>query len=267
MADLMSLEESVVTAMDGTDKELFPFLPYILQDTWEIGAEPITIIKLIYKYANNFSNLNLLDLGCGKGAVSVMAAHKLNCRCHGIDAIPEFIDEARQKAIEYHVDHLCNFEVDDIRIRTKTLARYDIIILGAIGPVLGDCLSTLTSLLKNLNADGIIIIDDGYIENNSTFTHPLILKQKEIHQQIKSAGMELIDEVIMAKDEIKDSDNKIYANLEKRCLELMELHPDKQNLFQSYICKQVEENDVLENKIICSTMVIKTVRQKVIRGR
>src|SRR3990170_1662436 len=239
MADLISLEESVVTAMDGTDKELFPFLPYILQDTWEIGAEPITIIKLIYKYANNFSNLNLLDLGCGKGAVSVMAAHKLNCRCHGIDAIPEFIDEARQKAIEYHVDHLCNFEVDDIRIRTKTLARYDIIILGAIGPVLGDCLSTLTSLLKNLNADGIIIIDDGYIENNSTFTHPLI------------------DEVIMAKDEIKDSDNNIYANLEKRCLELMELHPDKQNLFQSYICKQVEANDVLENKVVCSTMVIK----------
>lgn len=33
-----TIEESVVQAMDGTDAELFPFLPYILQDLWEIGA-------------------------------------------------------------------------------------------------------------------------------------------------------------------------------------------------------------------------------------
>ncbi len=115
MADFISLEECVVAAMDGTDKELFPFLPYILQDTWEIGADPETIIKLIHKHLNNFSNLNVLDLGCGKGAVSIQLANKLKCRCHGIDAIPEFIDEARKKAIEYHVNHLCKFEVGDIR--------------------------------------------------------------------------------------------------------------------------------------------------------
>ena len=34
---MRSLEESVVTAMDGTNKKLFPFLPYIFQDIWEMG--------------------------------------------------------------------------------------------------------------------------------------------------------------------------------------------------------------------------------------
>jgi cyclopropane fatty-acyl-phospholipid synthase-like methyltransferase len=256
MADLISLEECVVTAMDGSDKELFPFLPYILQDTWEIGADPETIISLIQKHMSNFSNMNILDLGCGKGAISVMLANKLKCICHGIDAVPEFIDEANKKANEYSVSHFCNFEIGDIRIKTKILPRYDVIVLGAVGPVLGDYFSTLTALSNNLNPDGIIIIDDGYIENSSDFTHPLILKQNEVHRQIHAAGMKLLDEVIIAKDKIKEADESIYDNLKKRCLELIEKHPGKLNLFQAYIRKQEEENDVLENKIICSTMVL-----------
>ncbi len=255
--DMKSLEECVVTAMDGTDKELFPFLPYILQDTWEIGADAEIITSLIQKHMSNFSNLNVLDLGCGKGAVSIMLADKLKCRCHGIDAVPEFIDEANKKAKEYSVSLLCKFEIGDIRVKIKTLPRFDVIILGAIGPVLGNYFSTLTAVSDNLNPHGIIIIDDGYIENDSSYTHPLILKQNELHSQIEAAGMKLIDEVTIGKNEIKSADDQIFSSLKKRCLELIDMHPEKHNLFEAYIKKQEEENDVLENKIICSTMVIK----------
>lgn len=257
MADSISIEECVVAAMDGTDKELFPFLPYILRDTWEIGADPETIISLIQKHMREFPNMNVLDLGCGKGAVSVILSNKLKCRCHGIDAVPEFIDEANKKAKEYSVNHLCKFDVDDIRIKIKTLQRYDVIILGAVGPVLGNYFSTLTALANNLNPDGIILIDDGYIESSSGVTHPLILKQDEIHRQIEAAGMKLVDEAIIGKNEIKYADDQIFSSLKKRCLELMEMHPEKHNLFEAYIKKQEEENDVLENKIVCSTLVIK----------
>ncbi len=65
---LNTIEESVVIAMDGSDIELFPFLPYILQDVWEIGADPEAIKKLIKKHCNNLAELKVLDLGCGKGA-------------------------------------------------------------------------------------------------------------------------------------------------------------------------------------------------------
>jgi len=255
--DMKSLEECVVTAMDGTDKELFPFLPYILQDTWEIGADAEIITSLIQKHMPNFSILNVLDLGCGKGAVSVMLANKLKCNCHGIDAIPEFIDEANKKAKEYSVSHLCKFEIGDIRVKIKTLPRFDVIILGAIGPVLGNYFSTLIALSNNLNPDGVIVIDDGYFENDSSYAHPLILKQNELHSQIEAAGMKLIDEVIIGKNEIRCADDQIFSSLKKRCLELIDMHPEKHNLFEAYIKKQEEENDVLENKIICSTMVIK----------
>jgi len=51
---MRSLEESVVTAMDGTNKKLFPFLPYIFQDIWEIGADSNVIISLIRNELDNF---------------------------------------------------------------------------------------------------------------------------------------------------------------------------------------------------------------------
>ena len=257
---MKSLEESVVTAMDGTDKELFPYLPYILQDIWEIGADPEIIIRLIERHFINHDRLKILDLGCGKGAVSIKVAKKFGCSCYGIDAIPEFISDARKKAVEYNVEHLCRFEVGDIREKVKVLSSFDIIILGAIGPVFGDYYTTLTTLSGCLNETGVFIIDDGYIENNSNFTHPSIQKQETIIQQIHSAGMQLIEEVIIGKDDIKDSDDYIFDNLGKRCFELIERYPEKKNLFLDYIEKQEEENDVLENKVICSTMVIKRSR-------
>jgi ubiquinone/menaquinone biosynthesis C-methylase UbiE len=212
---MKTIEECVVTSMDGSDKELYPFLPYILQDIWEIGADPGAIIKLIRKHSSNYSNLKILDLGCGKGAVSVKVSKVFGCACYGIDAIPRFIAFAQQKAKEYNVDHLCSFEIGDIREKIKQLSGYDIILLGAIGPVFGDYYTTLTTLSRCLSKNGFFIFDDGYIEDNSNFSHPLINKKGAILKQIKRAGMELVEDDIMTREDIKDSDDYIFENLKK----------------------------------------------------
>ncbi len=104
---MKSLEESVATSLDCSGNSLLPYLPYILQDFWEIGASPEVIIDLIRKHKKNYSTLDVLDLGCGKGAVSIKVALELRCRCLGIDALSEFIDEARRRAQEYHVTSMC----------------------------------------------------------------------------------------------------------------------------------------------------------------
>jgi predicted DNA-binding protein YlxM (UPF0122 family) len=56
---------------------------------------------------------------------------------------------------------------------------------------------------------------------------------------------------------IVDSDGYIFDNLKQRCQELIEKYPNKQKLFLDYIRKQEIENDVLENKVIGTTLVIK----------
>lgn len=254
---MKTIEECVVKAMDGTDKELFPYLAYILQDVWEFGANPEAVIGLINKYFTHTAGLNVLDLGCGKGAVSIKVSQALGCRCHGIDAIAEFIEFARHKASELNVNHLCTFETADIRQRVKDLSGFDIIVLGAIGPVFGDYFHTLTTLKRCMNETGAIIIDDGYIEDSSDYSHPLISKKSTILQQIELAGMKLVEDDRMDRKDVKDSDDFIFEKLKKRCLELVEIFADNRHLFLDYIKQQEIENDVLENKIVGTTLLIK----------
>lgn len=251
---MKSLEDSVVRALDGTDPEIFPYIPYILQDLWEIGSSPETIIELIKKHKKITNSLHVLDLGCGKGAVSVKIAKELQCRCYGIDAVSEFIEYADLKAIEFGVESLCRFEVGDIRTKINELNSFDVIVLGSIGPVLGNYYQTLLSVSKCLNIGGIIIIDEGYIDNDSSFSHPLILKKDEILKQISEAGMQLTDEVIFNRNE--NQDRVILDRLTDRCNELIKMHPEKRALFENYIRNQERETELLEAKITCSTMVI-----------
>ncbi|HSV44059.1 MAG TPA: class I SAM-dependent methyltransferase [Candidatus Bathyarchaeia archaeon] len=257
MERLKTLQESIVKAMDGSDPGLIPFLPYILQDCWEIGSDPNTMIGLVRKHAQDHSHLRVLDLGCGKGAVSIRIAQEFKCACLGIDGIKEFIGEADRKAKEYVVGHLCRFEAGDIRERVKCLRGFDVIILGSIGPVFGDHSQTLGTLKECVTHNGIIIIDDGYIANGSDYVHPLVQKQDVVYRQIEDSGMQLIDEVVFDKNYIKGSDDAIYENLKKRCLELIEKFPAKATLFKDYIKRQEEENVVLEEKIVCAVMVIR----------
>jgi cyclopropane fatty-acyl-phospholipid synthase-like methyltransferase len=254
---MRTLEESVITSMDGSDIELFPFLPYILQDIWEIGSSPEVIIRLIRKHTNQRSTLKVLDLGCGKGAVSVRLAKEFSCNCVGVDAINEFVREAKEKAKEYGVEELCRFEVGDIRESVNGIEGFDIAILGAIGPIFGDYYSTLTTLSKCINQNGLIIIDDSYIADDSEFTHPLMRKLKDLLQQIRDSGMEFIDEEIINEEELRASDDYIFESLKTRCGELIKKHPNKSRFFENYLKKQEEEIDVLETRVVCSTMVIR----------
>jgi cyclopropane fatty-acyl-phospholipid synthase-like methyltransferase len=254
---MITTEQSIINAMDGDDASLVPFLHYILQDLWEIGAEPDAIIRLIRKHYSGITPAGVLDLGCGKGAVSVKIAANLGFQCHGIDALPEFIDHCRIKAEEYQVSHLCTFETADIRERIKNLNGFDIIILGAIGPVLGDYFHTFYTLLPHLNPDGLIIIDDGYIIDTSNYTHPGLLKESDLLKQVQQAGMQRIANQIFDRSTINESDEIMFKNLKRRCEELSAMHPDKKHVFDNYIKKQEEEFDVLENKIITSSMVFK----------
>ena len=254
---MKSIEESVVTAMDGSDKELFPYLPYILQDIWEIGTDPATVIDIIKANFRDYADLKILDLGCGKGAVSVKVAAALGCKCHGIDAVPEFVEYAKQKSIEHKVAHLCTFETGDIRKRIHDFSGYDVVVLGAIGPVFGDYHVTLTSLMGCLKDKGIFVIDDAYIEDDSTFSHPLIYRKSTMMEHIDQAGMELLENHKFDRDQIQDSDDYIYHNLKIRCEELIQKHPEKAQLFLNYVKKQEVEIDVLSNKVVATTMVIR----------
>lgn len=62
-------EEKLAAALSAETTELLPFLPYILQDFWELGSDPAVMAELINKHISLSESTRILDLACGKGAV------------------------------------------------------------------------------------------------------------------------------------------------------------------------------------------------------
>jgi len=253
-----TLEESIITAMDDNNISLIKHLPYILQDFWEIGTSPEEIIKIIRKYMVNYSDLNVLDLGSGKGAVSIKIASELNCKCFGIDGIDDFVIFSNNKSKEYNVNNICTFETGDIRTKIKTLGKYDIIILGAIGNVFGNYYETLMKLSPHINNEGLIIIDDAFVEDNCPQEYLNILQKSELINQVNNAGMEIIQ--IITIEDIPETEEEYgyeFKNIQKRCMELIEKYPKDKELLLGYIENQRREYEILSNEIIPAMFVIK----------
>jgi len=250
--------QSIVRSLDGENRDIYPHLAYLLQDLWEIGSSADVVLGLIRKrHLDQYSDFKVLDLGCGKGAVSIPMASVFGFRVHGIDAMPAFIEEACGKAEEYGVSHLCHFDLGDIRGRISNFRGYDLVLLGSIGPVLGTVLQTLKKIKSCVKPEGYVILDDGYISASSTIQSESYLSEAEMMRQIQEAGFICVDQQTMDSSFIRESNQKIYQAIEKRAIELMGQYPDKQDLFEEYLEAQARENQVLENMMICVTYLLK----------
>ena len=83
------------------------------------------------------------------------------------------------------------------------------------------------------------------------------LKHSQAIKRLKEAGVEVVDEHIIDRDFIVRSDREIYKRIEKQALELIKQYPQDKFLFESYLQKQKEENDFLENKFFGVTFLLR----------
>jgi len=252
---MTNVEEKLAKSLTADSTLLIPHLPYLLQDLWELGASPEDILKIIEKHVPVSSDMQILDLACGKGAVSVRLAKALGCRVKGIDIIPEFIEYAGIKATEYGVDKLCTFEVGDINRAVLTEKGYDVVIFGAVGDVLGAPEEALLKLKGTAKSGGYILIDDAYGDSGCEDGYAT---REQWLSYISGAGMVLLEDKLAAEEEIKSTNNEQLGVITKRAGELKKLYPDKARLFDDYVKNQQEECSQLENDIQGVTMLIKT---------
>lgn len=252
----MTVEEKLAKSLTAESVELIPYLPYLLQDLWELGSSPNDMLEMITKHIPVSKETRVLDLACGKGAVSVNLAKELGCMVKGIDIIPEFIDFAVQKALEFGVGELCEFLAGDITELVKTEKGYDIVILGAVGDVLGNAEETITLLKKTVKKGGYIIIDEAYGNDES---NPQYLTREQWLAIFNKTGVKLIEAKIVENDEIAKLNVEQQKWIIKRANELKEKLPGKAYLFDSYIQSQQAGCDELENEISGVTMLLKVI--------
>lgn len=250
---MKTTEEKLAQSLTANSIDLIPYLPYLLHDLWELGSSPNDMFELINQHVPISSETRILDLACGKGAVSVMLAQKLGCFVKGIDIMPKFIDFATLKAREYNVDDRCQFYVDNILESVNKEKEYDIVILGAVGDVLGTPTETITHLKKTIKRGGYILIDDAFAHDES---NPRILTKQQWLSVLEDNKMSLIDVKLIGNDELISINNQQQALIEVRAKELIQRYPQHRHLFEDYIQSQRDECEQLEHDMVGVTMLL-----------
>ena len=260
------IEEKLAASLTAETSDLLPFLPYLLQDFWELGSDPNALVKLIQTHADVSKHTKVLDLACGKGAVSVRIAQKLGAQVKGVDLIPAFTEFAVQKAAEHNVSDLCEFVVADINEAVEAARDYDIVILAAVGDALGSPAETLRKLRKTVKTGGYILIDECYLPDDGSqddvrYKNYDYLTEAEWHVLFADAGFELI-ETVLASDldspENHDSETGMVA-ITTRAQELMEKYPDQKEMFEGYIRSQQNEYDDMDSGVEGVVWVLKKI--------
>ena len=255
-------EEQLAVSLSARTTELLPFLPYLLQDFWELGSDPDVMARMIDRHVNTPGSARILDLACGKGAVSVKVAQKLGVTMKGIDLMPEFIEYATQKAREFHVDDLCEFQVADINEAVKTHRGYDAVIFGAAGMgVLGGPSQALEKLKATIKPGGLILIEEGYIPDDRSredirSNADAYLPLGHWIELFRQANLELVETASGHSEGDLDGDAGMSA-IAARAGELTEMHPDKIAIFEGYVSDQRDEYADLGDALACVTWVLR----------
>ncbi|MBI4744808.1 MAG: class I SAM-dependent methyltransferase [Actinobacteria bacterium] len=232
-------------------KELIPFLPELLSDIWILGSWPDRIIELL-KDLHLPENTQVIELGCGKGAVSIQVAKYLNYNVTGIDIFEPFLNEAKSKAVEYKVKHLCKFIKEDIaKFIDYNQTLFDVLIFAAVGTIGDNIQQTIYNLRKVVRPQGYIIIDDGFLSDDSPTTlkgYEYNCNYDETVKQLTYYGDKIIREIRISLKDLKDSNENNNICIKKRADKIIEKFPQMKHYIEVYIQNEKNECEFLETK-------------------
>lgn len=247
-----NIQENLARSLAAETTDAIPFIPYMLQDFWAIGINPDIVLTLLERNLKKGKEARVLDLACGKGAISVVTAAKFKVHVTGIDLMSDFIDVARTKAAEYGVNSICDFITGDINGHIEYQSGFYGVIFSAVGEVIGDLEETLIKLKGVLAEGGIIIIDNyDYIDKH------------ESGLLFRRLGLELVDEINesqarrnnLCSYELINNSSLGMGAIIRRASELSEMYPAQHRIFEDYVQYQHNEYTYIDNQGPASKVV------------
>jgi 2-polyprenyl-3-methyl-5-hydroxy-6-metoxy-1,4-benzoquinol methylase len=131
--------------------------------------EYFSLERELFKSNIKRDNLNILDVGCGSGALGAFLIANQNCKVHGFEINSNIIDIAKNNLTSVVEG---NIETDPIPFEFKS---FDYIVLGDVLEHLINPIPTLEKLKKYLSKDGILLVTTPNVKHWSV-TYNLIFK-------------------------------------------------------------------------------------------
>jgi SAM-dependent methyltransferase len=249
----------IAAALDATPK-LVPYLAELLTDLWDLGSSPDLVKDWLRELALP-AQTKVLDLGCGKGAISLTLARDLGFKVHGIDLFEPFILDARARASEWGLDHLCRFEQGDLKQALQSATGYDVVVYASVG-ALGRLDHTVARLRQTVGRGGYMVIDEGFlapgVDPQPGFG--TLVPHAETNRLLTSHGDEILHERTMDPAEMRALDERYIESISTRAEELAAAHPGDADLIRSYIDRQQAAAAAWERSAISAAWLVQRKR-------
>ena len=239
--------------------ELLPYVPELLADLWDLGGWPDVIADLLRPLGLPASSTRVLDLGAGKGAVSIHIAERLGFRAHGVDFFEPFVTEARARAAERGVEHLCTFELADMRDAVDKHRGYDVAIYASIGGVLGDLSQCVQRLRETVRPGGYLIVDDGYLAGSERLDrdgYGHYVSHEQTTSQLTAHGDALIREVLIPADDVRAVVERYIEAIARRAGDISARQPGLSEALNQHVELQRTESEVWEKRVVSAVWLL-----------
>ena len=239
-------------SLDLTSDELESYIPELLKGLWELGSMPEYIIELFDR--NNLGNgKNIIDLGCGKGAVLVKLAKQFDIKAIGVDIVSGFIEEAKKYAKNYGVSDKIIFKTEDIIETLNKTSHQDIVIYGYDSEILGNLNNTISQLTKCIKKDGYIVLEFMFADQLTEE----VITDKEMNETIVQSGYHIMDRIDWKREKLRQINQLNTEVIEENVKHLISQYPDKKEILNEYLQNQIDECEELENDYFCTTLLLR----------
>ncbi len=156
------------------------------------------------KFPSIFKNLKLkkgmevIDMPCGQGGVSIPLVKKYGVKVTGYDIVPSYTRYATQLAKKKGVGRCCKFIVKDIREVVKQKNVCDLLLWVGPPHVWGAAKPTIKKLRGLVRPGGVIVIADAYL--NPRIKKTGMLKNYENFKDTTKGYTSLGDKLIKVHD-------------------------------------------------------------------
>lgn len=247
MSERRELEASIARSLDG-EPDLLPLLPELLADLDSLGGSPDDVLDLL-RTADLRPGMRALDLGCGKGAVALRLAGELGLEVEAVDAFEPFLAEGRRRAAQRGLAERVTFARGEVVARAAAGGDADVVLLIALGDVLGDPRRTVAALRDCVRPGGWMVIDDafraeGVADDGSPPDHEAYLAA------LRSHGDRIVREHLPAPDEVRALERRNLQAIARRAEALGRARPELAPRLRAYVASQEREGERLVGPLV-----------------
>lgn len=251
-------QEMIAYALE-IDPALLPYVPELLADLEELGSDAEWIVEVLEALELPDAT-TVVDLGCGKGAVSVEIADELDFTVTGIELFEPFIESCEALAESTGVAELCEFRHGDVLEMAATTGPFDVAVYAALGDVLGGPDETVRAIRQYVKPGGFMIISDLYLVEGGSRDFPGFERysDQDATAALLTAHGDTLEKVVTATDDDDEEDDVDEgALIRQRAEALAQRFPAQREGLLAFADDQAAENAFIDSNLVDAIWVLR----------